>query len=77
MSSLTPILLIVWTKNLQETLSYAFEKSNLKNTVGCLNDLAQYKASWIKKILFKMNLRDKNAVCSGLMMFLSMGWSPN
>ena len=76
-SSLTPILLIVWNKNLKETLLYAFENYSLRKTVGCLEDLVQCKVSWIKTILSNINLRDRNAVCSGLMMSLSMSWSLN
>ena len=52
--------------NIQETLSNALEKSSLRNTEGCLDVLAQYKIFWIKILLSRINLRDKNAICSGL-----------
>ena len=36
------IFLIVWKMNVYNTLSYAFEKSSLRNTVGCLEDYGAF-----------------------------------
>ena len=64
-------------KNLQETLSYAFEKSNLRKTVGCLQVFAQCKASLVKTMLSGINLRSIKAVWSGPIITLRIGGSLN
>ena len=64
-SSLTPILLMVRKKNLQETLSYAFEKSNLRKTVSCLEVFSQCKVSWVRTMLSRINLKDKKRFARG------------
>ena len=62
-------------KKTPDILSYALEKSSFRNTVGCLDCLAQYKLSWVSTMLSSINRSGKNAVCSGLITSPSIGCS--
>jgi hypothetical protein len=39
---------------------YTLEKSSFKKTIGCINFLAHKIVSWVKNMLFEINLNEKN-----------------
>ena len=69
--------LIALNKKIHDTLSYAFEKSSFRKTVGCLDTFAHCRDSSVNTMLSNINLRGRKAVCSGLIASLSIGCSRN